>query len=336
MTCLDISQTDFQTVNIKYRSLSFFLRYDFFWNNQKRIPESVLFERGRIKTFFLGAIVIDEILEEQNGFRIERSFNLSIPGNIQISFTLDLETIPKIPILFPCFYSKLKVPEKRIMVLGERLAFPCGVFLYLQEYGVLVFSDPPRNKEQLGSIGISTVPDEDRGNLPRVEVFFPPLEDPASMIGPKPADYQAPIAYKFQSQGNHEMRFGLNVVISPIRKIHSLGSRTVLDKINFRLRQFPSVKECMDKIEKGVDYCLEDLLLDDRGICGLRIAKDSKYLSSSAGSGLANLLCRLNSDDGRKKETAFKLLDFTLKVSIRPDHSLNGILSTRVGGRWFP
>ncbi|MQY76758.1 MAG: hypothetical protein GH155_03930 [Spirochaeta sp.] len=305
MSKTKLSQVDLRTIKIEKDGLALYLRYSYFWNNQERLPQSIVFNENYANAFFLSATIRDSFVEESSGLSILRSWSIMPAGNIKLNFTLDLSDPEQSSYFFPSLYrSSFAVKEGR-MFLGERLSYPASLFLYHQAGSLLISGRQPENIEQKASIGTERLITEDESLL-RIEIRLPAEEKPVTILGPRATHTTVETTAAIDSPGSFNMQYGINLTFAPLAEIHYRGALSILKSSkNYFHRQ---VKQ--NALAHSIEECLSTHLHKNRGIHGLRILEKSTTLSSYAGAGMAMLILKTLPKQG---ECALRLGDFVVK-----------------------
>ncbi len=309
-----IKQSDFRTVEIRKKDLSFFLRYSLFWNGEERLPASITSREDYVIAYFLTSTIRDCFFETENGISIERSWSIIPPGDFTLSFCLDFQGLSPVSYLFPCTRTGLPasssagdiipaISEKEtICVPGEQTSYPCSLFIYADPASVLIFLDPPKSDKDLGNICLKKVQIEDEKYL-RVELYFPP------------ADKSSNEEQVFHSQGGFEYGLRLNVVTSSQQEIHKQGLTAALKRIkNYNHAPLKNLNNYLIKLlSSGIRECLSRHLFSKKGFYGLRRTANSSILSSYASAGLSLIINKHFAHDKDLIETSLRLADFSLQ-----------------------
>lgn len=346
----DIVQTDARSVRVRTDNACFLLPYRFFWNGQERIPESVALEGGEVSAFFLAATIKDVIRMDARGILIRRTWSVKTPGQVRLSIPMEFEDADGFSYLFPAVEGESHPPLQRRAFLQERSAYPCGLFLYHGESGILVYAGEPSSKAasaadgspaaaadaasttvptdgsdagvtaapgaapaaETPSIAIETVAVEDEPALLRVEITLPGREEPFSRTGPAPSHTAVRRETTVESTGTLERSFLLRVVSAPRRQIHGRGFLSVSAPLARTGKHAPQTRS-LDDLRQALRECAVTHLHRGRGVFGLREVPGSRTLSAEAGVRFASLLLVLFPKDGVLTDIALSLADFCLK-----------------------
>ncbi|MBA7628817.1 hypothetical protein ES703_36313 [subsurface metagenome] len=312
-----IAQSDLRTVRIEKDALRFYIRYSLRWNGRQRLPESITTAGNNVAAYFLTSTIRDSILETPWGIAVERNWLVVPAGEFTLSFCLDFPDLISAPYYFPCITagppasqadlmqsasppsSAPCINKKQIRIWGEKTSYPCSLFLYAEPCSVMIFTDPPKDRDDSGIIGIGKRQLEDESYL-RVELFFPAKEGDTG---------------SFESSGDLERSLRLNLVTASRRDIHQRGIAAALTRSKDFQHPSPGRSEVSINriLIKGTQDCLSTHLYARGGIHGLRTFPDSPLLSSWAGAGLALIINLLFAEDERLRETSLRLADFSLK-----------------------
>jgi hypothetical protein len=117
------------------------------------------------------------------------------------------------------------------------------------------------------------------------------------------------------SEGDYEQKLRLNVAAAPANLVFVRGLRAVSDRLSDRLHPPPRLDRtgCRRMAEEAIQACLDNHLLERKGVYGLRTVPGAGELSAAAGAGMACLLLDLHRDRRDSVETAARLADFALK-----------------------
>jgi len=305
MNKIKLNQVDLRTIKIEKDGLALYLRYSYFWNNQERLPQSIVFNENYVNAFFLSATIRDSFVEESSGLSILRSWSIMPAGNIKLSFTLDLSDPEQSSYFFPSLYRGSFAGKEGRMFLGERLSYPASLFLYHQAGSLLISGQQPENIEQKASIGTERVITED-DSLLRIEIRLPPEEKPVTILGPRDAHTTKGIAAAIDSPGSFDMQYRINLTFAPLAKIHYRGALSILKSSKKYLHR--QVKQ--NTLAHSIEECLSTHLHKNGGIHGLRILEKTTTISSYAGAGMALLALKVLP---QQEESALRLGDFAVK-----------------------
>jgi len=305
MNKIKLSQVDLRTIKIEKNGLSLYLRYSYSWNNQERLPQSIVFNQNYVNAFFLSATIRDSFVEESSGLSILRSWSIMPAGNIKLNFTLDLIDPEQSSYFFPSLHRGSFAGKEDRMFLGERLSYPASLFLYHQAGSLLISGQQPENIEQKASIGTRRVIIED-DSLQRIEIRLPPEEKPVTIIGPRDIHTTKETAATIDSPGSLNMQYRINLTFAPLAKIHYRGALSILKLSKKYLHR--QVKQ--NTLAHYIEECLSTHLYKKGGIHGLRILEKSSVISAYAGAGMALLTLKALP---RHEESALRLGDFVVK-----------------------
>ena len=305
MNKIKLSQVDLRTIKIEKNGLALYLRYSYFWNNQERIPQSIVFNENYVNAFFLSATIRDSFVEESSGLSILRSWSIMPAGNIKLNFTFDLSDPEQSSYFFPSLYRGSFAGKEGRMFLGERLSYPASLFLYHQAGSLLISGQQPENIEQKASIGTERLIIEDNSLL-RIEIRLPPEEKPVTILGPRETHTTKETAAAIDSPGSFDMQYRINLTFAPLAKIHYRGASSILKSSKKYLHR--QVKQ--NTLAHSIEECLSTHLHKNGGIHGLRILEKSTTISSYAGAGMALLILKTLPQQG---ECALRLGDFVVK-----------------------
>lgn len=306
MNKIKLSQVDLRTIKIEKDGLVLYLRYSYFWNNQERLPQSIVFNENYVNAFFLSATIRDSFVEESSGLSILRSWSIIPAGNIKLNFTLDLSDPEQCSYFFPSLYRGSFAGKEGRMFLGERLSYPASLFLYHQAGSLLISGQQPENIEQKASIGTKRLIIEN-DSLLRIEIMLPPEEKPVTIIGPGDTHTTKETTEVIDSPGNFNMQYRINLTFAPLAEIHYRGAISVLKSSKKHLHRQVNQQ---NTLAHSIRECLSTHLHKNGGIHGLRILEKSTTLSSYAGAGMSLLTLKVLPQQG---ECALRLGDFVVK-----------------------
>ena len=307
-----ISQHDYHTVKIVKDSLTLLLRYDLYWNGQKRLPESIVAQEAYVTAYFLTFTIRDFISETPWGLAVERTWSIMSEGEVALTFCLDLPECVAAPYLLPGVACAGYLEATQPPVSGLRTAYPSSLFLYPSRTALLLFTDPPRSQTELGSVSLERVAQEGEPYL-RVEFRFPSAL-PAPLGAEKRRKKQLPSPPAFHSPGGLAHSLRLNLVTSAPADIHRKGLAAVLERSAGYLH--PLKKTGRETVQERLEEAVSTLLsghLEGGGALGLRRRAGESMVSSYAGLGLALMIASLYARDEERMETAFRLADFSLQ-----------------------
>jgi hypothetical protein len=326
---MKINQPDSRTISVTTEGgIRFFLPYRFSWNGHEREPASVVLETNGagpravadVKAFFLFGMVKDRIASDPAGISITRSWNVMTPGSVRILLDVEFEAPDDVVCLFPGVHVQQGFPAKTVSFLGDRTSYPSALIVRLGDQAAVVFSRSARSGEDLSSIGMSRVENDEGVRRLRVEVRFPGLEEPFSLRGPRPQDRIDPHDTGIECTGTLERRHELFLAFSPRAEILETASAAVLRRLAEPAVKAESAKKIRDRaapakagLAREAERILATHLVEDGGVTGLRDEPGSPWISSVAGLALAVSLRRLFPHDQRLGETALRLADFSLK-----------------------
>jgi hypothetical protein len=311
---VDIVQPDARSVLVRSVEMSFLLPYRFHWNGQERVPESVVLDGCEVSAFFLAATIKDVIRRDARGILVRRSWSVKTPGPVRLSIPIEFDDAESFSFLFPAVLGDIRAPRQRHAFLQERMAYPCGLFLYRGENGVLVYAEEPQPEPtpEPPSIALETVPLEDEPARLRVEISLPGREEPVSRTGPKPSHAVTRPESSLVSAGTLERSFLLRIVLEPRRQVHGRGFLSVAAPLPKTGRRAPALRSLAD-LRQAVRECAATHLCHEGGVFGLRESPGSGRLSAEAGVQMARLLLALFPGDGNLEDAALRLADFALK-----------------------
>lgn len=310
----EIVQPDARTIRVRTGEASFLLPYRFHWNGQERVPESVVLDGGEASAFFLAATIKDDIRMDARGILIRRAWSVKTPGQVRLCISVELEDAAGFSYLFPAVEGNAKPPRQRVAYLQERPAYPCGLFLYQGENGLLLYAEEPSSQTapETPSIAVETVPVDDEPARLRVEITLPGREEPLSRTGPGPAHAVARRESTVESLGTLERSFLLRVVSSPRRQIHARGFLSVAAPLPRPGRRALALRD-LGGLRQAVRGCAATHLYHKGGVFGLRETPGGRRLSAEAGVQMARLLLSLFPRDGSLEDIALRLADFSLR-----------------------
>ncbi len=310
---MKIVQTSARTVRIETGSGSFSVPYRIYWNGHDRDPESIVLDGNKVQAFFLFATVRDEITGDADGILISRSWSVTSPGSLRLSFEADFDASEGWPAcLFPAAASQIEPRAAPFSVLGERTSLPASVFLFMKDAGVCVYSSLPAESGDAASIGIRRVEGED-GPLARVETRIPPFVNPAEPFGPRPEHVSAREETEIVTETGLEKTLAFSVVFAPRESIAVAGMGSALHRLKPRKgRAGPPPLLSEGAWRDALSSCLETHLYRSGGMTAARETASGPYLSVSASASLAFCLRRAFPSSGEMEETALRLADFCL------------------------
>ncbi len=310
MSKIKLNQVDLRTIKIVKDGLALYLRYSYFWNNQERLPQSIVFNENYVNAFFLSATIRDSFIEESSGLSILRSWSIIPAGSIKLNFTLDLSNPEQSSYFFPSLYRGSFAGKEGRMFLGERLSYPASLFLYHQAGSMLISGQQPENIEQKASIGTERVIIEN-DSLLRIKIRLPPEEKPVTILGPKNTHTTKETTAAIDSPGSFDMQYRINLTFAPLAEIHYRGALSILKNSKKYLHR--QVKP--NTLAHSIEECLSTHLHINGGIHGLRILEKSTTISSYAGAGMALLALKALPQQAlpQQRECVLRLGDFVLK-----------------------
>ena len=303
---IKLSQVDLRTIKIEKDNLALYLRYSYSWNNQERLPQSIVFNENYVNAFFLSATIRDSFVEESSVLSILRSWSIMPAGNIKINFTLDLSDPEQSSFFFPSLYRGSFAGKEGRMFLGERLSYPASLFLYHQAGSLLISGQQPENIEQKASIGTERLITED-DSLLRIEIRLPPEEKPVTILGPRDTHTTKETTEAIDSPGSFNMQYRISLAFAPLAEIHYRGALSILKSS----KKYFHRKVDQNTLAHSIKECLSTHLYKNSGIHGLRILEKSSAISSYAGAGMALLTLKVLPQQG---ECALRLADFVVKA----------------------
>jgi hypothetical protein len=311
---MEITQIDSKTIRLVKNGFTFFLRYCFFWDKLLRTPESIALDNTVVKAFFLTSVIQDAITEDEKGFYISRSWNIVPGGEISLFFTIDLQAAKNIPYFFPCILTEDRVPQQQVMISGERLTYPSGVFLYIDGKSIFIGLDVPARGDEQGSIGVSRTNLDGIASI-RTEITFPSRELLPKGIASIPGFVPGPESQNYQSEGNLKKTMQLNVLMALEKEIFPVTTSFFLKKYKDTDLSNPALSKgnALKLIKEGVDVCITDLIVEKGGAYGPAITDKTDSISSLVCAGLAYLIQRVYENNYDMNETSFRLADFCLK-----------------------
>ncbi len=327
---MKITQPDSRTISITTESgIRFFLPYRFSWNGHDREPASVVLETSGagtravadVKAFFLFGMVRDRITEDAAGISLTRSWNVMTPGLVKVFLDVELEAPDDAICLFPGVHVQEGFPAAEVSFFGDRTSYPAALIVRLGNQAAAVFSRQARSGEDLASIGISRVENEEAGRRLRVEVRFPGVEEPFSRTGPRPENRRDPEDIGIECSGTLERTHELFLAFSPREEILESATAAVLRRLASgpaaKAEPAPKSREksapASARLGREAEGVLATHLVEEGGVTGLRDVPGSPWVSSAAGLALAVSLRRLFPRNQRLGETALRLADFSLK-----------------------
>lgn len=317
-----VSQADYRSVRVQTAGLTLFLRYCLYQDDEERLPESITCDGNTVVAYFLASTIRDSLGETPQGFYVDRRWKILREGRFALPFTLDLPRAA--PFLFPGALAGGQPPASPQYVAESRLAYPNGLYVFSEPEGLAVFCDPEREPDEQGSIALWSHREAEHGAL-RLEVRYPDATRPAAHSARLPRlprstrrarrGAVAPLPC-LVSTGSLERAHRLNVVCAAPGTLRECATAAVLE----RLRPpaggppLPDAERLKALLEQELRSCLEEELVQEKGICGLRRRPGQTELSALASCGLSLLLLRASPRDPQRVETALRLADFVLRA----------------------
>jgi len=305
--------------------------YRFFWNGHERQAESIVLTastlRGAwdVRAFFLFGEIRDHLCEDAAGITLQRTWLVKTPGPVHLSIEIELLPGSGLKWLFPGVHAGAGIPASTISFLGEKTSIPSALSLSTVgagdttgagDTGALVFSRTAWSEGSLAGIGIGRTEIEDEEPRLCVEMRFPGIEEPRARTGPRPDHLVAVEEEAIESPGAIERSHDLFLTFAPTDSIHLRGPAAAMSRVmpKPRAARTPSIDP--GRLAQALEGSFPGLLLEDGGVTGIREHPGSRWLSSSAGIGVAVALRRLFPKDERLGEIALRLADFSLKGQV--------------------
>jgi len=310
-----VSQADYRTVRVQTASLTLLLRYALYQDDEERLPESISCDGRSVVAYFLASTIRDVIGETPYGFYVNRQWKIVRDGRFALPFILDLPG--PAPFLFPGAASGSRPPAAPLRVGETRSAYPNGLYVFSAPEGLAVFSDPEAQPAEQGSVSLWSLRDTEHPAL-RLELRYPDATRPGHRAPHRrrrrpPATPPLPCLV---SPGSLERAHRLNVVCAPAAELRQCATAALLERLPTPAAgvQLPEPERLRELLEMEIQRCLEEELVQEGGVCGLRLRPGAGTLSALGGAGLALLLLRACPRDPRRVETALRLADFTLRA----------------------
>ena len=315
-----VAQHDLRSVRVDVGPIRLLLRYGFTFDGNERLPESVVVRGNEVTAFFLSSTVRDRITATPAGFDVYRRWTVLQSGLVRLALTLDIPDAPagveqkggrrppprSFRYLLPGVASG-RVDEEGCMVRGERTAVPACVVLAAEDIGLGVWVSSARDGWST-SVGLGRSIEEGAGST-RLSLETPAREHRAGhLLAPTDLARGAGDGSEeaAASEGRLEHELLLHVAVCPPESVYQAVLGSVLEP------HVPGGEVRMWALTEETRAFLASHLVDQGGICGLRVVAGSDLLSAGAGVELAALLCRLAPRDPGLLETAQRLADFAL------------------------
>jgi len=323
---MKVTQTDSRSIRIvSDTGVRLSVPYHFFWNGHERPAESIALEAVKgspgaheVRAFFLFGEIRDRITEDSAGIVLSRAWSVKTPGTVHLCIDLELDPPQDLACLFPGVHSVQGLPAEPLSFLGERTAYPAGIFVGLGKKSFLLFSSSAFCGEEPGSIGISRTEVEDEPPRLHLQVRFPGIQEPSGRIGPKPRDQEPAEENVIESPGSLERSHQVCLAFSSREEIAVRGPAAVLRRISAESGRTPSGSKRAGAaaLSDALRLVLDRHLVQSGGVTGLREMPDSPWVSASAGLGCALALRALFPGDAGMAELGLQLADFALKGQV--------------------
>lgn len=318
---LRVAQHDLRSVRIDVGPVRFVLRYGFTFDGNERLPESVAVSGNEVTAFFLSSTVRDRISATPTGFEVHRRWTVLQSGQIRLVLALDIPDAPaavarvgarrpptrSYRFLFPGVAAGGRVDGEGCMVRADRTALPACVILAAEDVGIGAWVHPGRD-ERGSSVGLGRSVEDGTGctrlvfETPAREYGARRLLAPGDQAGDPGDGSEESIA----SVGRLEHEVLLHVAVCSPETVYAAVLSAALG------RGAPGGEGKRLALREETRAFLATHLVDQGGVCGLRVVAGSDILSAGAGVELAALICRLAPRDAELLETAQRLADFAI------------------------
>ena len=153
------------------------------------------------------------------------------PGLVKVFLDVEFEAPDDAICLFPGVHVQEGFPAAEVSFFGDRTSYPAALIVRLGDQAAAVFSRQARSGEDLASIGISRVENEEAGRRLRVEVRFPGVEESFSRTGPRPENRRDPEDIGIECSGTLERTHELFFAFSPREEILESATAAVLRRL---------------------------------------------------------------------------------------------------------
>lgn len=252
-------------------------------------------------------------METENGFYIKRKWNIVPEGNVELAICVDVVSAHSTPYFIPCIASGASVPSKGFVFLGERLTHPSGIYLFPEEKGIFISTDIPAKDGAFSSIHLTRIK-EGKYNCSRVEMNLPPYEKFPENFEQKEGFIQGPGKVTYQSKGDLNQSLGVNVIISDHQKIFPVSTGIAHKNMEEQGSTGLTKRNFLNDIKRGIDRCLGEHLVENKGVFGIRDHGEGETLSMFSTINLALLMQMIFTSNEQMFNTSIMLADFSLKA----------------------
>ncbi|MBN1409724.1 MAG: hypothetical protein JW969_02695 [Spirochaetales bacterium] len=308
---MKVLQVDSKTIKIEKDGFSFRVSYSFVWNEIERKPESINLDGNTVNAFFLTSVIKDLIIEEEQGFTIKRTWKIIPTDKIALPFSLEIPMDGDTSFLFPCIHNGERLSMNKIAFMGERLSYPSSVFMFTGKSGIFIYTDPPSSKDDQSSIAVWKI----KQKILKVDINFPPIEILPEPINTIP-EYKSGLSVNsYNSNGNMIKENKFSILLCPERNLLPQALTCVRDRfIKERTRSPQQIKaDAIKNIKEGIQKCLAELIVEDKGVFGLLPYTKAPFISAMASIGISVLIQKVYNFDSIRHEISLKLADFILK-----------------------